>query len=53
MSIQTRFEEFYQTGNPTSQDKLNSSGFDSILRGSIDKSQSEGLNSVYNTLNYN
>ena len=53
MSIQTRFEEFYQTGNPTSQDKLNSSGFDSILRESIDKSQSEGLNAVYNTINYN
>ncbi len=53
LSIQTRFEEFYQTGNPTSQDKLNSSGLDSILRESIDKSQSEALHSVYNTINYN
>ncbi len=53
MSLQTRFEEFYQTGDPTSQDKLNSSGLDSILRKSIDKSQSEGLASVYNTINYN
>ena len=53
MSIQTRLEEFYQTGNATSQDKLNSPRFDSILRGSIDKSESEGLNSVYNTINYN
>ena len=53
MSMQTRLEEFYQTGNPTSQDKLNSSRFDSILRESIDKSVSEGLNSVYNTINYN